>query len=139
MRDIEGFVSTYTLIPGPVPTHEITIPMFLVLEVTVWSIVDTRGKLGVCKEMVDDLSGVVVPELIFGLHPLWHRASRRAEPLVLGSVRPPWDISQFDRIDPHEKVLMINDRGDVATWDERSSPDIEELVDETLREVSLEV
>ena len=32
---------TYTLVPSPVPTHKVTILSFLVLKVTVWSIVDT--------------------------------------------------------------------------------------------------
>ena len=54
-------VPTYTLFPGPVSAHEVTVLPFLILEVTVWGVVDVRDKLGVCEDVVNDLPGVAVP------------------------------------------------------------------------------
>lgn len=88
---------------------------------------------------MDDLPGVAVPEVVFSLHPLRHWTGRRTEPLVLGGVRLPWDISQFDCIDLRKEVLMISDRWYIAMRNERGCPDVEKLVDEALREVGLEV
>jgi hypothetical protein len=91
---VQTLVVTHALVPSPVSAHEITILSFSILEVTVWSVVDTQGKLRVCKDVVDDLPGVAVPELVFGAHPLWYSATLRTEPLVLDSVRFPWDVSR---------------------------------------------
>jgi hypothetical protein len=42
---------------------------------------------------VDDLSGIAVPDLVFGSHPLRCWAVIRTEPLVLRGVRPPWNVA----------------------------------------------
>jgi len=53
--------STYTLFPSPVPTHEVTVLSFLILKVTVWSVVDAGSEFGVREDVVNDLPGVTVP------------------------------------------------------------------------------
>ena len=59
-----NYLTTHTLIPGPVSTHEVLIPTFLVLEVAVWGVIDIRDELGVRKDFVNDLPGVTVPQLV---------------------------------------------------------------------------
>ena len=33
-------ICTYTLVPGPVPAHKVTVPSFSILKVAVWSVVN---------------------------------------------------------------------------------------------------
>ena len=63
---------TYTLLPGPVPTHKVVVLPFSTLKVFVWCIVKTQGELGVCEDMVK-FSGITIPDLAFGSHPLQYR------------------------------------------------------------------
>ena len=88
---------------------------------------------------MDYLPGVTVPELVFGFHPLWHRTTLRAEPLVLSGIRFPRDTPQPDCLDLCTEILIINDRGVVVVGDERGAPDLEELIYEVLRELGLKV
>jgi len=78
--------STYTLFPGPVPAHKVAIPPFLILEVTVWGVVDVRDELRVREYIVNDLPGVAVPKLVLGVHPLWYWTTLGAEPLIAGGI-----------------------------------------------------
>ena len=133
VNSIYILASTYTLVPGPVSAHKVLILSFLILKVAVWSIVDVGGKLRVCKDVVDDQPGVAIPYLVFGRHPPWDWTILRTDPLILSSVRFPWNLSQFDCVDLCMKVLMINDRGEIAVGDERSAPDFEKLIDNALR------
>ena len=91
--------TTYTLLPCPVTTHEVRILLFPISKVPMWCVVNTRDKLRVCEDVVDDLSGVTIPDLILFPHPLWYGAVLRAKPLILCCVGSPWDVSQFDRVD----------------------------------------
>ena len=84
---------TYTLLPGPVPTHKVVVLPFSTLKVFVWCIVETRGKLEVCEDMVKNFSGITIPDLVFGSHPLWYRTVIGTEPLVLGSIQFPGDVA----------------------------------------------
>ena len=68
VNSIYILASTYALVPGPVPAHKVLILSFLILKVAVWSIVDIRGKLRVCEDVVDDQPGVMIPYLVFGCH-----------------------------------------------------------------------
>ena len=131
--------STHTLIPSPVTTHEVAIQTLPILKVAVWGVVNTRVKLGVCEDVVDNLPRVAVPELIFDRHPLRCRTILGTEPLVLGGVRFPWDVSQPDRINLCMEVLVISNRGEVAVRNKCCAPDIEKLIDNALREVGLKV
>jgi hypothetical protein len=88
---------------------------------------------------VDDEPGVAIPESIVGCHPFRRWTTLRSKPLILGSVRLPRNISQFDRINLGMEVLMIGDGGEIVVRDERCPPDIEKLIDDVLREVGLEV
>jgi hypothetical protein len=124
---------TYGLVPGPVATHKIAILSLPTLKVTVWAIINARGKLGVCEHVVDDLPRVTVPKVVVGLHPLWYRSTLGVQPLVLGSVGLPRDVSKSDCIDPGVEIFVIGDGGGVTVGDERGSPDVEQLVNKGLR------
>ena len=84
---------TYTLLPGPVPTHKVMVPPFFALKVLVWCVVNTRDELRVCKEMVDNFYGITIPYLVFSSHPLRYRTVIGTEPLVLGGIQLPGDIA----------------------------------------------
>ena len=89
----------YTLPPGPVARHKITVSSFAVLEVTVWSVVDVVGQIGVREDVVDDFSRIAVPELVLCGHPLGRGPVVWTETIVLGGVRLPGYIPKFDCID----------------------------------------
>jgi hypothetical protein len=73
----------YTLVPSPIPTHQVTILSFPILKVSVGCEVDAGGELMICEDMMDDFSGVTKPELVFGHHPFGYRTVLREEPLIV--------------------------------------------------------
>jgi hypothetical protein len=92
--NVMGFPrSTYTLIPRPISAHKVAVLSLPILKVTVWCIVHTRDKLGVCEQVVNDLPGIAVPEFVLGVHPFRYRATIGTKPLVLSGIRSPWDVS----------------------------------------------
>ena len=84
---------TYTLLPGPGPTHKVVVLLFSTLKVFVWCIVETQGELGVCEDMVKNFSGITIPDLVFGSHPLRYRTVIGTEPLVLGGIQFPGEVA----------------------------------------------
>jgi hypothetical protein len=91
---VTGFaISTYTLIPSPISTHKVAVLSLPILKVTVRCVVDTRDELRVRKKVVNDFSGIAVPEFIFCVHPFQYWATIRTEPPVLSSIGSPWDMS----------------------------------------------
>ena len=59
------------LIPGPVTTHEVSVALPLPsVKLLEWSIVEVAIEVAVCKQVVHDLLGVVVPDIVACSHPL---------------------------------------------------------------------
>jgi len=77
---------TYTLFPGPVTRHEIAILPLTIHKVLVWNVIDPIGKIRVRENVVDNLSRITVPKLVFGGPPLWCWPIFWVEMVVLGGV-----------------------------------------------------
>ena len=90
---------TYALFPRPVSGHEVGVPAFLVIELAVWHVVDPPCKLWVCKDVADDLPGIVIPELVIGRHPLGGGPVLWAKPVVPYGIRFPGNMAKFDCVD----------------------------------------
>jgi hypothetical protein len=77
---------TYTLIPCPIPRHEVRIPLLAVHKLAVWDIVEAVSQVGISENVVNDHSRVAVPELILGGHPLRCGPVVRSETIILSGV-----------------------------------------------------
>ena len=98
---------THTLPPGPVTRHKITVSSPFVLKLTVGNVIDVVGQTGVCKDVVDDLSRVTIPELILSGHPLRCRCVVWADTTVVGSIGLPGYMSECDCVDRCVKVVVV--------------------------------
>lgn len=88
----------YALPPGPITRHKITVSSFVVLEIAVGDVIDAISQIRVCENIVDDLPRVMIPELIFGVHPLRCGCVFRAEAIVSSSVQLPGHLSELNCI-----------------------------------------
>jgi hypothetical protein len=111
------------LCPGPVSRHEVTITSLIVLKFAVRSVVDATGKVGVGKDIMDDLPGVTVPDLIIGGHPFRRGCVVWTEAIVSGSVGLPGYVAKFDGVDRCMKFMVVFNWCGVIVRDERSTPD----------------
>jgi hypothetical protein len=78
--------NTYTLLPYPVSGHEIRVPVFVIFKLTVWDIVNGICQLGICKDIVDNLPRIAVPELVVDSHPLRSGAIFWVETVILDGI-----------------------------------------------------
>ena len=76
----------YTLSPSPVPRHKVTVTSLTVLKLAVWNVVHAVCQVGVGKDVMDDLAGIVIPELVVVGHPLGDGPTLGIETVVACSV-----------------------------------------------------
>lgn len=84
MTLLEG--NTYRLLPGPVPRHEVGVPSLAVFELVVRDIIEAVNEVGISEDVVDDFSGVAIPDLVISCHPLRYGSVFGAEAVIPSSV-----------------------------------------------------
>ena len=72
--------------PSPISGHEIRVPSFAINVFAVWDVIDAIGEVRVGEDIVDHLSRIAVPDLVFCSHPLGRGTVVRPEAVVLSSV-----------------------------------------------------
>ena len=126
---------TYTLFPGPVTRHEVAISAFTVLKVLVRNIVnivDAISQIRVGEDVVDKFSGIAIPELIFGGHPLGCGSILWAKIVVLGGERLPRHMPKIDCINRRVEVFVVEYWSRVIVGDQCGTPEVEKSVENVI-------
>ena len=77
---------------------------------------------------MDDLAGVLIPELVVSSHPLRYCHVLWSQAVVLNGVRLPWYVSKVDGVNCCMKIGVVEYRGRVVVGDECSAPDVKEFI-----------
>lgn len=120
------------MLPGPVSRHDIGVPSLAVCIFTVWDVIDAIGEVWVGEDIVDHLSRVPVPDLVFCGHPLGHGTVVGPEAIEPSGVRPPGYVTKFDCVDGRVKVVVIGEWCGVAVRYQGGTPDAEKVVDDAV-------